>query len=152
MLMLQKEVAARLLAQPGTSAYGALSVFFQYSAEIRCCLEVSRHAFSPVPAVDSTVLSFTPFITLPWPSADEDFFLRIVKYAFTHRRKTLRANLLAASSLGLTRAQLAETLRTLELAENIRPQELHVAQFVQLAAALHGFLPQGKTARRRQFQ
>jgi 16S rRNA (adenine1518-N6/adenine1519-N6)-dimethyltransferase len=151
-LMLQKEVAARFLAQPGTSAYGALSVFFQYSAEIQHCLEVSRHAFSPVPAVDSTVLSFTPFITLPWPSTDEDFFLRTVKYAFTHRRKTLRANLLAASSLGLTKAQMVETFRTLELAGNIRPQELHVAQFVQLAAALQGLLPQGKTARRRELQ
>jgi 16S rRNA (adenine1518-N6/adenine1519-N6)-dimethyltransferase len=151
-IMLQKEVAARFLAQPGTSAYSALSVYFQYYADIRHCFEVSRHAFTPVPAVDSTVLSLTPFATLPWPNAPETFFLSLVKCAFAHRRKTLRANLLSASHLSLTKVQLAEIFSTLQWPENMRPQELHVAQFAQLAAALHGLLPQGKAAGRRQFQ
>jgi 16S rRNA (adenine1518-N6/adenine1519-N6)-dimethyltransferase len=148
--MLQREVAARLLAQPGTSTYGALSVFFQYYAEIHHCFEVSRQAFSPVPAVDSTVLSFTPFPAPPWPSVNEDFFLNIVKYAFMHRRKTLRTNLFAAAHLGLTKAQLTETFSTLYLAENVRPQELHVSQFVQLADALYGLPTTGKTTGRHQ--
>ena len=149
-IMFQKEVAARFLAQPATSTYGALSVFFQYYAEIRCCFEVSRQAFSPVPAVDSTVLSFTPFTPLPWPSINESFFLSIVRYAFAHRRKTLRANLLAATHLGLTKAQLAEIYNTLHLTENVRAQELHVRQFVQLADTLHGLLPTAKTPGRHQ--
>ena len=151
-IMLQKEVASRLLAQPGTSAYGALSVFFQYYAEIRRCFEVSRHAFTPVPAVDSTVLSFTPFPSLPWPSTNEPFFLRIVKCAFTHRRKTLRTNLLAALRPDLTKAQLAETFRDLHLTDNVRPQELHITQFVQLADTLHGLLPHDNPAGRHQLQ
>jgi 16S rRNA (adenine1518-N6/adenine1519-N6)-dimethyltransferase len=151
-IMLQKEVASRLLAPPGASAYGALSVFFQYYAEIRRCFEVSRHAFTPVPAVDSTVLSFAPFPDLPWPSTDEHFFLRIVKCAFTHRRKTLRSNLLEALQPDLTRAQLAETFSALHLTDNVRPQELPIAQFVQLADALHGLLPDGKSAGRPQLQ
>lgn len=128
------------------------SVFFQYYAAIRHCFEVSRHAFTPVPAVDSTVLSLTPFAALPWPSTPETFFLGLVKCAFAHRRKTLRANLLTASHLGLTKVQLAEIFSTLQLPENIRPQELHVSQFAQRATALHGLLPQGKTAGRRQLQ
>lgn len=145
-VMLQREVAARLLAPPGTSAYSAVSVFFQYYADIRHCLEVSQHAFTPVPAVDSTVLALVPFTSLLWPSSDEHFFLQVVKCAFAHRRKTLRANLLAAQHLSLTRASLADIFTALQLTEQIRPQELHVAQFVQLAETLHGLLLQGKTA------
>jgi 16S rRNA (adenine1518-N6/adenine1519-N6)-dimethyltransferase len=151
-IMLQQEVASRLLAPPGASAYGALSVFFQYYADIHRCFEVSRHAFTPIPAVDSTVLSITPFPALPWPSTNEPFFLRIVKCAFTHRRKTLRSNLLAALQPDLTRAQLAEIFSALHLTDNMRPQELHIAQFVELADTLHGFLPDGKSAGRPQLQ
>jgi 16S rRNA (adenine1518-N6/adenine1519-N6)-dimethyltransferase len=102
--------------------------------------------------VDSTVLSFSPFTALPWPSINERFFLNIVKYAFTHRRKTLRANLFAAAPLGLTKAQLAEAFSTLHLTESARAQELHVGQFVQLADTLHGFLPTDQTPGRHQLQ
>jgi 16S rRNA (adenine1518-N6/adenine1519-N6)-dimethyltransferase len=146
-VMLQKEVAARLLARPGTSAYGALSVFFQYYADIRHGFDVSRHAFTPVPAVDSTVLELVPFTALPWPSRDELWFLQVVRSAFAHRRKTLRTNLLATYHAALTRAALTDIFATLHLAEHVRPQELHVAQFVQLAETLRGLLPQGKAAR-----
>lgn len=135
-IMLQHEVAARLMAPPGTSAYGALSVFFQYYAAIRPCFEVSRHAFAPMPAVDSTVLSLVPYTTLPWPSHNEPFFLNLVKSAFVHRRKTLRANLLATPRLSLTRAEIGQASTALHLAAHARPQELHVGQFVQLAATL----------------
>jgi len=113
-VMLQREVAARLLAPPGASAYSAVSVFFQYYADIRHCLEVSRHAFSPVPAVDSTVLALVPFTPLPWPSSDEPFFFQVVKCAFAHRRKTLRANLLAAQHLCLTRTSLTDIFTALQ--------------------------------------
>lgn len=145
-VMLQKEVAARLLALPGTSAYGAMSVFFQYYADIRHGFDVSRHAFTPVPAVDSTVLTLAPFTPLPWPSRDEPFLFQVVKCAFAHRRKTLRTNLLAVHDLALTRAGLADIFATLHLAEHVRPQELHVSQFVQLTETLRGLLPQGKAA------
>jgi 16S rRNA (adenine1518-N6/adenine1519-N6)-dimethyltransferase len=145
-VMLQQEVAARLLASPGTRAYGGLSVLFQYYAAIRCCFGVSRHAFTPVPAVDSTVLSLTPYTTLPWPSSDERFFVRLVKLAFTHRRKTLRTNLLIAPQLSLTKAELDEVCTPLQLPAHIRPQELHVSQFVQLAARLHRLMTDRKAA------
>ena len=147
-IMLQREVAARLLAAPATSAYSALSVFFQYYASIQHNFEVSRHAFTPVPAVDSTVLTLVPFTSLPWPSQHEPFLFHLVQSAFAHRRKTLRANLLAASSLQLTRPQLVEMFTALHLTEHARAQELHVSQFVQLAAMLQAFLPDSHIPRR----
>ena len=135
-IMLQKEVAARLLALPNSSAYGALSVFFQYYARITHNFDVSRHAFAPVPAVDSSVITLRPFPVLPWPECDESWLFRIVKTAFAHRRKTLRANLLAAFPHTLTRTALAGVFTTLALNEHARAQELPVQQFVQLAQAL----------------
>jgi 16S rRNA (adenine1518-N6/adenine1519-N6)-dimethyltransferase len=135
-IMLQKEVAARLLALPNSSAYGALSIFFQYYTHITHNFDVSRHAFAPVPAVDSSVITLRPFPVLPWPECDESWLFRIVKTAFAHRRKTLRANLLAAFPHTLTRTALADVFTHLALHEHVRAQELSVAQFVQLAQTL----------------
>ncbi len=140
-IMLQKEVAARLLATPGSSAYSGLSVFFQYYAAVSPCFDVSRRSFTPQPAVDSTVVQLRPYASLPWQSSDESFLFSLVKSAFAHRRKTLRKNLLAASHLQLPQPDLTEILATLQLHPTIRPQELHVSQFVQLAELLRRFLP-----------
>ena len=64
---------------PNSSAYGALSVFFQYYARITHNIDVSRHAFTPVPAVDSTVITLVPFPDLPWPECDERWLFRLIK-------------------------------------------------------------------------
>ena len=135
-LMLQKEVALRLLAAPDSSSYGALSVFFQYYATLTANFEVSRQAFTPVPAVDSMVLTLEPFTVLPWPCQDESWLFRVVKSTFAHRRKTLRANLLAAFPQALSRETLAGILTALDLDTHVRAQELAVLHFVRLAAAL----------------
>jgi 16S rRNA (adenine1518-N6/adenine1519-N6)-dimethyltransferase len=135
-IMLQKEVAARLAALPNSSTYGALSVFVQYYACITHNFDVSRHAFTPVPAVDSSVITLRPFPALPWPACDDRWLFRIVKNAFAHRRKTLRANLLATFPQVLTRTALAGVFTDLALKEHARAQELSVHQFVQLAHAL----------------
>ena len=89
-----------------------------------------------MPAVDSTVVMLVPFSVLPWPACDERGLFRLVKSAFAHRRKTLRANLLAAFPTTLTRAVLADVFTDLALNEHARAQELHVHQFVQLAQIL----------------
>jgi 16S rRNA (adenine1518-N6/adenine1519-N6)-dimethyltransferase len=151
-VMLQREVAARILATPGSSTYGATTVFFQYYASVQHAFEVSRYAFTPVPAVDSTVLTLAPFPALPWPSDNEQFLFCVVQSAFAHRRKTLRANLLTAPHWSLTRAQLGEVFATLHLGETVRAQELHVSQFVQLAAQLHAFVPGSHCTARSQRQ
>lgn len=149
-IMLQQEVAARLSAPPATRAYSALSVFFQYYAAIHPCFNVSRHAFTPVPAVDSTVLLLVPYAQLPCPSPNEAFLFRVVKSAFTHRRKTLRANLLAAPQLALSRTAVDAIFSALNLATNLRPQELHVSQFVQLATCLYRLTADHKMPTRRE--
>ena len=135
-VMLQKEVAARLLAAPNSSAYSATSVFFQYHAALRHGFEVSRHAFTPVPAVDSTVITLTPYAEPPWQSHDEPFFLRVVKHAFAHRRKLLRGNLLSLPGQSLDPALIAQAFATVGLGGNARAQELSVAQFIQLSETL----------------
>jgi len=89
-----------------------------------------------VPAVDSSVITLRPFPALPWPACDDRWLFRIVKNAFAHRRKTLRANLLAAFPQALTRTALAGIFTDLALNEHARAQELSVHQFVQLAQAL----------------
>jgi 16S rRNA A1518/A1519 N6-dimethyltransferase RsmA/KsgA/DIM1 with predicted DNA glycosylase/AP lyase activity len=82
------------------------------------------------------VITLRPFPVLPWPECDESWLFRIVKTAFAHRRKTLRANLLAAFPHTLTRTALADVFTHLALHEHVRAQELSVAQFVQLAQTL----------------
>ena len=142
-VMLQKEVAARLLAKPNSSSYSALSVYFQYYAALRHGFEVSRHAFTPVPAVESAVITLTPYPELPWQTHDEPFFLRVVRQAFTHRRKLLRGNLLGLPDPPLNQTVIAQTFTTLGLGNNARAQELSVAQFVQLSETLRRLVSNG---------
>ena len=142
-VMLQKEVAARLLAEPNSSAYSATSVFFQYHAALRHGFEVSRHAFTPVPAVDSTVIILTPYAELPWQKHNEQFFFRVVRHAFAHRRKLLRGNLLSLPDPPLSQASIAQAFAALGLGGNARAQELTVAQFVQLSETLHRLVSNG---------
>jgi 16S rRNA (adenine1518-N6/adenine1519-N6)-dimethyltransferase len=141
-VMVQKEVAERFAAATGSKSYSGLSVFFQYYTAIERCFDVPPQAFSPNPAVDSTVLHVEPFTTLPWPSSDEHFLFQLVKCAFAHRRKTLRKNLLAVAQWQLSEADLAAIWTELSFASTIRPQELHPAQFVALAEAVKPLLAQ----------
>ena len=142
-VMLQKEVAARLLAQPNSPSYSALSVFFQYYAAGRHGLHVSRHAFTPVPAVDSTVITLTPYRRPPWPEHDEQFFFSVVRHAFAHRRKLMRGNLLGFSCPTLSQGVVAQAFQALGLGGNARAQELSVSQFVGLSETLRELLSKG---------
>ena len=143
-IMLQKEVAARLLAKPNSSAYSATSVYFQYYAALQHGFEVSRHAFTPVPAVDSTVISLTPHAELPWQNHDEPLFLRVVRHAFAHRRKLLRGNLLNLPAPSLDQAVIAQAFAALGLGSNARAQELTVVQFVHLSETLRRLMSSGE--------
>jgi 16S rRNA A1518/A1519 N6-dimethyltransferase RsmA/KsgA/DIM1 with predicted DNA glycosylase/AP lyase activity len=78
----------------------------------------------------------TPYAELPWQNHDEQFFFRVVRQAFTHRRKLLRGNLLSLSDPSLSQAVIAQAFATLGLGSNARAQELTVAQFIQLSETL----------------
>ena len=90
--LVQKEVAERLTASPGSRDYGYLTVATQFFADVECLFAVPPAAFHPAPKVDSAVVRLTPRRDLP--AADPAAFLRFVSLAFQHKRKTLRNNLI----------------------------------------------------------
>ncbi|MCH8156386.1 MAG: ribosomal RNA small subunit methyltransferase A [Nitrospinae bacterium] len=92
-VMLQKEVADRLTAHPGTRDYGSLSVFVQFHCEVERILEVGRNSFSPRPKIDSSVLKLTPLASPKVQVDDLNAFFNIVNASFLHKRKMLKNNL-----------------------------------------------------------
>lgn len=92
-LMLQREVANRIVASPGGKDYGSLSVALQYYTEPKVAFRVSRSCFSPPPKVDSVVLQITIRQSPPFEVRNEAFFLSVVKKSFSHRRKVIKNSL-----------------------------------------------------------
>jgi 16S rRNA (adenine1518-N6/adenine1519-N6)-dimethyltransferase len=88
--MLQKEVVDRLAAAADSDAYGRLSVMVQYHCQVTALFDVPPSAFTPPPKVDSSIVRLVPYSTLPHPVKDYAYFSRLVKQAFSQRRKTLR--------------------------------------------------------------
>lgn len=124
-VMLQKEIVARMVAVPSSSAYGRLSVMLQYRFELEKLIDVPAAAFDPAPKVESAVVRLTPLRPPRVAAHDHAWFARIVKTAFSQRRKTLRNSLSGF---------LAEPdWRSLAIAPTARAQELSVAQFVAIA-------------------
>jgi 16S rRNA (adenine1518-N6/adenine1519-N6)-dimethyltransferase len=98
-LMMQREVARRLVALPGTRDYGILSVFCRIFADTELLFDVSRNAFRPVPAVTSSVVRIHPFPGSRVPLSDEATFRSVVRFVFGQRRKMLRHSLGALAAL-----------------------------------------------------
>ncbi len=134
-LMLQKEVGDRLAASPGTKDYGTLSVFFQLHFNVARELIVRPGSFHPVPKVDSVVLSFVPLEKPREEVGDERYFRRMVKGAFSMRRKTLW-NCLKGADLGLSGEQLAEALETCGIDPGRRGETLSLGEFAALSRAM----------------
>lgn len=128
-LVLQQEVAQRIMAKPGTAAYGRLSVLLQYGWEVEKVGAIARSAFFPQPQVDSICLRLIPYKTPPVSVQDEALFFSVVKAAFSQRRKTL-ANCLR--ELPGSR----QALSRLGWPTNVRGETLSLAQFASLATAL----------------
>lgn len=134
-VMMQKEVADRIAAQPGTKAYGSLTIAVQLYMEAQLAFDVSRNVFVPAPNVDSAILKMVrrpqPLIELK----DEDFFFKVVKIAFAHRRKTLMNNLM--QGFGKDKKEQIEKLLThTEISPTVRAEALSIADFGTLADAL----------------
>jgi len=129
-VMIQREVADRFFAAPGTKSYGAVSVLVQLTAERAGFHPVSRSVFRPPPNVDSALVSFRRLVQ--W-GPEFAGVKRVVQAAFGHRRKTL-VNALELS--GVERARAARALDTMELAADIRAERLAPPEFVKLAKLL----------------
>ena len=128
-LMFQREVGERLAAAPGGKDYGILSVLTQLWFDIRLVALVKPGAFNPPPKVDSIVLSFKRRDAPKVDYVDEALFRRVVKGAFTQRRKTLRNSLLAS---GFTAVDIDEALRRSQISPKIRGEALSLEDFSSL--------------------
>jgi len=133
-IMVQKEVGERLCAAPRSKAYGAVTVMVQYAATVARAFDVGRHAFVPAPEVDSTILHLIPYEKRPIQAQSDAVLRRVVKAAFSQRRKTLRNSL---SSLGCDKALIRQALEAAGIEDSRRAETLSVAEFVALADAFY---------------
>lgn len=134
-VMIQREVAKRICAAPGTADYGAFSVFCQYHTAPEYLFEVPPDCFLPAPKVTSAVVRMTPR-PAPEEVDDPDHFFRVVRAAFALRRKTLLNSL--AAGLGTPREEIARAIARCSLPADIRGERLSIPQFAQLSKALRG--------------
>ena len=136
-VMMQKEVADRISAQPNTKAYGSLSIAVQYYMTAKVAFIVPRTVFVPAPNVDSAILKMVRRDQPAVEVQDEKFFFKVSKASFVHRRKTLWNNL--TSHFGKseeTKAKLTAALEQAELSPSVRGEALTLADFARLADAL----------------
>lgn len=134
-VMIQKEVAQRLCAAPGTGEYGAFSVLVQWYAEPKLLFDVPPHCFVPQPKVTSAVVRMDRRAARPASVDDEKLFFRTVRAAFAQRRKTL-SNALRSAFSELDRAAIESAMEETGLPPAVRGETLSIAQFAALSNAL----------------
>ena len=134
-VMVQKEVAVRIAAKPGTADYSAFTVFCQFYAEPEILFDVPAHCFMPQPKVTSAVITLRTRKELPWDILDEKLFFRVVRASFAMRRKTLQ-NGLASGFPELGKAGAREVLIACGLPENVRGETLGIPEFAKIANEL----------------
>jgi 16S rRNA (adenine1518-N6/adenine1519-N6)-dimethyltransferase len=129
-LTVQKEIAARIVAKPGGKEYGVLSLMIQYHGKPELKFIVPKGAFRPVPKVDSALVHIEVFERPSVPVKDERFFFRVIKTAFSQRRKML------ANSLKPVAADVREKLLAAGIEPTRRPETLSMEEFARLAETL----------------
>ena len=137
-VMIQREVALRICAAPGTADYGAFSVYCQYHAVPELLFDVGPECFVPAPKVTSSVIRMVPRSAPPEGVEDEKRFFRVVKAAFGQRRKTL-LNALSAGLGGVDKERIKAAIAAAGLEENIRGERLGIPEFAALTRALGDF-------------
>ena len=131
-VMVQKEVAQRIAAAPGTADYSAFTVFCQYYAEPELLFDVPPHCFMPQPKVTSAVISLKVRKERNWDIDDPTIFFRLVKASFAMRRKKL-SNGLASGFPELGKAGAAEVILAAGFDENVRGETLSIPEFAKIA-------------------
>ena len=131
-LLLQKEVAERMVAKPGGKDYGILSIAVQYYFQPEIVLNVPATCFYPRPKVDSSVIRMERFMDNAPKARNDTTFFQVVKAAFAHRRKTILNNL--SAFVGRERAK--ELLLSAGIAENRRAEQLSISDFIILADSI----------------
>jgi len=134
-IMLQLELAERLIASPGSKEYGAMTLFIQYQAHLSPIFEVPKEAFYPKPKVGSMVLALDLERPHPRRAEDEACFEMVVKGAFSHRRKTL-LNSLRGSLSSYTGEEIQEALEICGIDPSRRAETLSIDEFIILASTM----------------
>lgn len=137
-VMVQKEAGVRLCAKPGSRECGAVTAAVHYYAEPKLLFNVSRGSFMPAPNVDSCVIRLdireTPAVNV----TDEKFFFRVVRGAFSQRRKNLANSL--SSSISTDKQTVISAIKAAGLSENIRPEQLTLQQFADVSEQLSALM------------
>lgn len=138
-VMIQREVALRICAAPGTSDYGSFSLFCQYHTAPELLFDVPNTCFIPAPKVTSSVVRLVP---RPKPAEveDEDFFFRVVRAGFAQRRKTLHNSLSSALGHPFSRDMVAQAIARCGLRPDVRAERLSIPEFAALARELACYL------------
>ncbi|MFP3917792.1 16S rRNA (adenine(1518)-N(6)/adenine(1519)-N(6))-dimethyltransferase RsmA [Lysinibacillus telephonicus] len=137
-VMMQKEVADRITAKPGTKEYGSLSIAIQYYVEAEVAMVVPKTVFMPQPNVDSAVIRLIKHDEPPVKVISEDFLFEVTRASFAQRRKTILNNLQAGLTLGKENKQLiVEALEKSGIEPSRRGETLSIQEFGKLADALY---------------
>ena len=131
-VMVQKEVAQRIAAKPGSADYSAFTVFCQYYAEPELLFDVPAHCFLPQPKVTSAVITLRTRAVRPWDILDEEIFFRTVRASFAMRRKKL-SNGLASGFPELGKTGAAEVIEAAGFDANVRGETLSIPEFARIA-------------------
>ena len=135
-LMIQREVADRILAPPGDPDYGALSVGVRSVARVERLFHVGRGSFRPVPRVDSTVIRIVPIVPPPLTADEEQDLRSLTRVAFSWRRKQIQKTLRAAPEYALDPESVEELERRTGISLQQRPEQLGPDQLLSLARAI----------------
>lgn len=132
-VMVQKEVALRMQAGPGTKDYGALSLAVQYYSEPYIAANVPPNCFIPRPAVGSAVIRLKAHQEQTIKTNDEELMFKLIRASFNQRRKTLANGLNNSPEIHLTKEQIAEAIEELGVSPSVRGEALNLEQFAALA-------------------
>ncbi len=142
-VMIQSEVADRLVAAPGTPAYGSITAYLGYFGVTHRLFEVTADKFLPPPKVDSTVVRIDLYKQKPYVPRNEEIFFRTLRAAFGQRRKTL-PNALSAGFGELSKSELTEAVKSAGFAPDIRGERLSTEDFVHLSDIISDLVARNK--------
>ncbi|WP_025640518.1 16S rRNA (adenine(1518)-N(6)/adenine(1519)-N(6))-dimethyltransferase RsmA [Schnuerera ultunensis] len=132
-IMIQKEVAHRIVASPGSKQYGSLSVFVKFYTQPEILIPVPKTVFMPQPKVDSAVIRLN--IKRDLPEIDREIFFQVVKAAFSKRRKTI-LNSLSSNPWGLDKEEIKEVLKGANIPLQERAENLKIEDFIKISKTL----------------
>ena len=135
-IMVQKEVAERMQAGPGSKDYGALSLAVQYYADPYIVANVPPNCFMPRPKVGSAVIRLERYENPPVTVKDEKLMFRLIRASFNQRRKTLQNGLYNSSELRIPKEKTVAALEEMGLTPTIRGEKLSLEEFAQLSDIL----------------